>query len=166
MAIRMGDMLLHLRCLTYLSVACRKCGQVEEAEVYALSALEAAKAVENADYIVAARGNLAWVAWRKAELGEALGSGRAALELGHSLSGYPFRWLHLTPLIAVALADERISDAVEYTRGVLEPTQQRLPDTLETTLGASIEMWENGELEATCTYFDRAIELAQEMGYL
>jgi hypothetical protein len=113
------------------------------------------------------RGNLAWVAWRKGDLSQALAQGKAALELGRqSQSAFPFQWLYLTLLLAVALADDQISEAVEYARGLLEPAQHRLPDTLETTLEGAIEMWEIGEPEAARTYFDRTIQLAQEMGYL
>ena len=99
-------------------------------------------------------------------MGEALRSGRAALELGQSRSAYPFRWLYLTPLIAVALADDRIPEAIEHARGLLEPTQQRLPDTLEATLEGAIETWDKGQSEAARIHLDHAMELVQEMGYL
>ena len=70
------------------------------------------------------------------------------------------------PLISVALAHDRIAGAVEYARVFLDPAQQALPNPLPTVFQGAIEMWERGEPEAARTYLDRAIELAQEMGYL
>jgi tetratricopeptide (TPR) repeat protein len=167
LAARVGDMYLQTQCLTYLTIVYRKCGQVEEARDYALRNLETATSVQNPTYIGTARANLAWVAWRKANMTEALENGKAALELWQqSPSSYPLQWLSLYPLISVALAHDRIPEAVEYARGLLEPTQQALPDALRTVLEEAIKTWEKGEPEAARTHLDRAIELAQEMGYL
>jgi tetratricopeptide (TPR) repeat protein len=167
LAVRVGDMLLQTQCLTYLTIVYRKLGQVEEATDYALRSLEAATSVQSPAYIATARANLAWVAWRKANLTEALENGKAALEpWQQSETSYPFQWLALFPLTSVALAHDRIPEAVEYARGLLEPAQQALPDALQTVLEEAIKTWERGEPAATRTHLDRAIELAQEMGYL
>jgi hypothetical protein len=131
-----------------------------------LRSLEAATSVQSPMYIGAARANLAWVAWRKANLAEALEKGKVALESWQQSRGYMMQWLSLFPLIAVALAHDRIPEAVEYARGLLEPTQQALPDTLQTVIEEAIGTWERGEPEAARTHLDRAIELAQELGYL
>jgi class 3 adenylate cyclase/tetratricopeptide (TPR) repeat protein len=167
LAVRMGNMYLQTQCLTYLTILYRKCGQVEEARDYALRSLEAATSVQNPTYIGTARANLAWVAWRKANLTEALEKGKAALESWQqSPSSCMFQWLSLYPLTSVALAHDRIPEAVEYARGLLEPAQQALPDPLRTVLEEAIKTRERGEPEAARTHLDRAIELAQEMGYL
>jgi tetratricopeptide (TPR) repeat protein len=163
---RMGDIAGQTQCLTYLTAVYRKLGQVEEAMDHALRSLEAATWVQNPMYIGAARANLAWGAWRKANLAEALEKGKAALESWQQSPGYPFQWLSLYPLIAVALAYDRIPEAVEYARGLLEPAQQALPDPLQMVLEEAIETWERGEPEAARAHLDRAIELAQELGYL
>jgi tetratricopeptide (TPR) repeat protein len=163
---RMGDIAVQTQCLTYLTVVYRKLGQVEEAIDHALRSLETATWVRNPMYIGAARANLAWGAWRKANLAKALEKGKAALESWQQSPGYPFQWLSLYPLIAVVLAHDRIPEAVEYARGLLEPAQQALPDALQAVLGEAIETWERDEPEATRTHLDRALELAQELGYL
>jgi len=167
LAVRLGRMLLQTQCLTYLTIVYRKSGQVEEARDYALRSLEAATSVQNPTYIGTARANLAWVAWRKANLTEALEKGKAARESWQqSPSSCMFQWLSLYPLTSMALAHDRISEAVEYARGLLEPAQQALPDPLQTVLEEAIQTWERGEPEAARTHLERAIELAQEMGYL
>jgi tetratricopeptide (TPR) repeat protein len=167
LAVRVGHIYLQTQCLTYLTILYRKLGQVEEATDYALRSLEAATSVQNPTYIGTARANLAWVAWRKANLTEALEKGKAALESWQqSPSSCMFQWLSLYPLTSVALVHDRIPEAVEYARGLLEPAQQALPDPLKTVLEEAIETWERGEPEAARAYLDRAIELAQELGYL
>jgi tetratricopeptide (TPR) repeat protein len=167
LAVRVGHIYLQTQCLTYLTIAYRKGGQVEEATDYALRSLEAAISVQNPTYIGTARANLAWVAWRKANMTEALEKGKAALESWQqSPSSCMFQWLALYPLTSMALAHDRIPEAVEYARALLEPTQQALPDPLKTVLKEAIETWERGRPEAARAHLDRAIELAQEMGYL
>jgi tetratricopeptide (TPR) repeat protein len=167
LAVRIGNMILQTQCLTYLTVVFRKSGQVEETTDFALRSLEAATTVQNPAYIGAAQANLAWVTWKNSDLTEALERGKAALEpWQQSETGFMFQWLALFPLTSVALAHDRIAEAVEYARRVLEPAQQALPDPLQMVLEGAIEAWESGEPEATRRYFDRALELAQEMGYL
>jgi len=165
--VRVGHTYLQTQCLTYLTVVCRMSGQLEEATDYALRSLETATSVQNPAYIGAANANLAWVAWKKASITEALERGKAALEpWQQSETGFMFQWLALYPLISTALARDRIAEAVKYARDLLDPAQQALPNTLEISLEGAIETWERGEPEAARTHFDRAIELAQEMGYL
>jgi tetratricopeptide (TPR) repeat protein len=167
LAVRVGDMFHQTHCLTYLTIVYRKRGHVKEAMDYALRSLEAATSLRNPIYTGTARANLAWVAWRKVDMTEALENGKAALELWQqSETSYPFQWLALYPLTSVAIARDRIPEAVEYARSLLEPTQQPLPDTLKTVLEEAIKTWERGEPEAARTHLDRAVELAQEMGYL
>jgi tetratricopeptide (TPR) repeat protein len=166
LATRVGDTLVQTRCLNYLAVACRICGHVEETEGYALRTLEAAVAVENLTYIGTARGNLAWVAWREGDRTQALEHGRAALELAQRFRLGPFHWMWLCPLIAVALADDRIADAVAYAAGLVDPTQQRLPHSLEATLEGAMAAWERDDVEQARTHLERAAAQAREMGYL
>jgi hypothetical protein len=140
---------------------------VKEATDYALRSLEAATAVQNPAYVGAAQANLAWVAWKKANLTEALEKGETALKpWQQSDTGFMFQWLALYPLISIALDQDRIPDAMEYARGLLEPAQQALPGPLQTAFEDAIEAWEAGEPKATRTHLSRAIELAQEMDYL
>jgi len=167
LTVRMGHLYLQTQCLTYLTIVYRKLGQVDEAMDYALQSLEAAMLAQNPAYIGAARANLAWVAWKKADMTEALEMGQAALESWQlSETGFMFQWLSLFPLIRMTLDQGRIAEVVEYTRALLEPAQQALPDTLQMVFEGAIEAWERGEPEVARTYLDRAIGLAQEMGYL
>jgi len=52
--------------LTYLTVLNRFAAELDQVGAYARRAQDAARAAQMPDYIAAARGNLAWIAWRKA----------------------------------------------------------------------------------------------------
>ncbi len=58
-----GDVNLRARCLTYLTVACRQCGQVEATRRYAERSLEAATSSHMPEYVATAKANQAWLAW-------------------------------------------------------------------------------------------------------
>jgi tetratricopeptide (TPR) repeat protein len=167
LAERTGDVTIQARCLTYLTIVCRKRGQVQETCRYISRSLPVATAAQMPEYLASAKANQAWVSWREENLAEAEQSGRAALELWQQMPlVYPFQWSALWPLMATALADDRISDAVGHTRALLEPAQQRLPDPLTRQLEEGIGAWDGGELRAADACLHQCIELAQEMGYL
>jgi hypothetical protein len=119
------------------------------------------------DYVAAAKGNQAWVAWRRGDLSQAEQAGQEAVELWRqSPLVYPFQWQALWPLISVALARGQGEEVYAYVRALLEPTQQRLPGELTTTLEAAVQAKAEDRAKVARRHLDRAMELAQEMGYL
>jgi len=162
LAERIGDVLIEARCLMYLAISCRKRGQVAETRQYASRCMSLGTGAEAFLYATAAKANLAWVAWREGDLSEAHQC--ASSVLAQLPPPVPFRWVALWPLIAVALAQEEIAEAVEHAQALLDPMQQRLPDALATVLGQAIETWDAGEPEAARTHLKEAVELAQDMG--
>ena len=120
LAERTGDVSLHARCLTYLTIACRQCDQMDETQQYAARALQVATTAHMPEYIGTANANQAWVAYHAWDMSQAQELGSAALALWHQLpSGHasaPFQWLALFPLIAVALDKKQLSVAVDYAR--------------------------------------------------
>jgi tetratricopeptide (TPR) repeat protein len=170
LAERAGDVVHQSRCLTYLTILYRKRGLAEEVRHYISRSLVAATAAQMLEYIAMTKANLAWAAWRQGNLSEAEANGRAALELWQQLpvghASCAFEWTALWPLIGVALAQDLTSDAVDYGRALLEPSQQCLPYALMGVVEKVIKTWEGGESETICIYLNQAIELAQELGYL
>lgn len=69
-------------------------------------------------------------------------------------------------MIAVALHDNYLSLAVEHGRVLLNPSQQRLPDTLAASLEQAILAWEAGAPETAPVLLHQSIGLAQRMHYL
>ena len=164
---RIGDVTIQSRCLTYLTILYRKRGQVDKVRYYISRTLAAATAAQMPEYIVAAKANLAWIAWREGNLSGAQQNGRDALRWWQqSTLISPLQWTALWPLIAATLAEGKFNDAVEYARALLMPTQQRLPDALTAPLEEAILAWERGSTETVHTHLNQAIELAQEMRYL
>jgi tetratricopeptide (TPR) repeat protein len=165
-----GDVVHQARCLNYLTILYRKRGQLDQVRQYVSRSLAAAIAGEMDEYIGMAKANLAWVAWRQGELAQAEAGGRAALEIWQQLpsahSSCAFQWAALWPLIGVALARDRTSEAVECAQGLLEPTQQCLPDPLTTRVEKAILSWKEGDPHAAYANLDRALALAQELDYL
>jgi tetratricopeptide (TPR) repeat protein len=170
LAEQMGDVVHQSRCLTYLTVLYRKRSQLERARQYASRSLAAAAIAQMQEYTGMARANQAWLAWREGDLSQAEAEGRAALDLWHQLpaahSSCAFQWTAIWPLVGVALAQDRTSEAVAHARPLLEPTQQRLPARLVAIVGQAIEAWQEGNPAAAHACLAQAIELAQELGYL
>ncbi|HEY4490461.1 MAG TPA: hypothetical protein VI958_00625, partial [Acidobacteriota bacterium] len=129
MSDRLGTAILQSRCITYITVAYRKLGDVEKTGEYAARALEFCTAVNMVEYIATAKANFAWVALRGQNFEEAQQQALAAFQTWRELKiVYPFYGLALWPLIAILVHENRLQDAVDYLRPMLEPSQQKLPD--------------------------------------
>jgi DNA-binding SARP family transcriptional activator/predicted ATPase len=162
-----GDISLEGRCLTYLTILYRKRGQLEAVQEYAGRSLRLATAGQMPDYIGAACGNLAWLAWRNGNLSEARNLGQQALEAWQKISlAYASQWTALWPLIGVALAENQLSLAAEYARRILDPKQQRLPVILETSLEAAVQAAGLGNFDQVRTELQGIVDLATTLGYL
>ena len=162
-----GFVYMRILTLTYLTVLNRFRGQVNGVLDYVLLVQEAAEAAHMPDYVAAAKGNQAWLAWRRRDLPTAEQRGQEALALWRqSPLVYPFRWQALWPLIAVALEQEREDEVWVYIQALLEPTQQCLPDGLNTSLEGALQAKSKDRVGAALLHLNRAIEVAQEMGYL
>jgi predicted ATPase/class 3 adenylate cyclase len=162
LAERIGDVVVQSRCLTYLTILCRKRRQLEKVQHYISRALDVATTGNMLEYISTAKANLAWVNWYEGNLSEAQENGRIALEMWQQAPlVYPFKWTALWPLISVAHIQHQVSEAVDYARSLLEPAQQQLPDALTALLEEAIWFWERGELETAHNHLNQAIELAQ-----
>ena len=153
--------------LTYLTILYRFRNQVDEVLDHVLRAQEAAGAAKMPDYVAAARGNQAWLAWRRNDLITAEQKGQDALIMWHqSPLVYPFQWQALWPLVGVVLAQCRVDEVWDYIQKLLELRQQSLPDELNATLEAAIQAKIMDQTDVACSHLDRAVALAREMGYL
>jgi DNA-binding SARP family transcriptional activator/tetratricopeptide (TPR) repeat protein len=165
-----GDVVHQSRCLTYLTILYRKRGEVRRARQYAVRGLAAAMAGKMVEYSGMTRANLAWVAWQEGDLAGAEAEGRAALELWQKLpaghSSCAFQWTALWPLLAVTLAQNQLSEASQYARALLEPTQQCLPEELTTLVQKAVHDWGSGASQEAALKLSQALELARELGYL
>ena len=153
--------------LNWLAALWRKRCQVRKARHYASRGLNTARTVHHPEQVGLSQGHLAWVAWREGNQAEAGDLGQAARRSWQrSQWVYAFHWTALWPLLAMALEGDRISEALDHARAMLDPTQQKLPRPMESTLESAIEAGEAGQPEAVRAWLQRAVEEAQGSGYL
>ena len=163
---RIGDVVLRARCLCYLTVTALRRHDVEAARSLAPEASVAAEAAGYPEYIAAAKATMAWVAWRDKRPEDVLVLAGEAWELwGTVVVTHPFKWPCLWPLIAVRLAAGQVAKAVDASRHLLQPAQQRLPDELELILESAQAAWDSGKHELAADKLAKALELARHLRY-
>jgi tetratricopeptide (TPR) repeat protein len=164
---RRGDAVVRSRSLTYLMVAGRQRGDVDGVRKAVGSVIERAREAWLPEYEAAALANRAWVAWRSGDEEKAATDALAALEMWGKLPiRYPFDWMALWPLLAMALASQRIQQAAEYARGMLPPPQQPLQEPVRTMIENAVHAWEAGQPAETEEQLRRAMHAASALGYL
>jgi DNA-binding SARP family transcriptional activator/predicted ATPase len=164
---RTGNLVHQTWLLTWLSVLHRKRGEAEATRAYAIRGLQAAADAQLLENGGLARGNLAWFAWREGNLAEAEKQGHAALELWQrSPFVYAFHWTARFPLLAVALTREQLPEALDHARALLDPQQQKLPETLEAALEAAVQAADDEEDKVVRQRLEQTIQVARETGYL
>ena len=163
LAEQIGSTPLLVRCLTFLLIILRRRGKVEEVREVITRAL----AVPEARNIAIIKGHRAWVAWRDGNMAEAENYGRASLENRQGRQPVnSFQWVGIWPLIGVAFTQEKPTEAIDYVRLLLDPTQQPPPEQLSTLLEAALQTWDAGQQEEVRTLLQQAIPLAEDLGYL
>jgi hypothetical protein len=131
LAQRVGDLIVQARCLTYLTVAHRRSGHMDETRAYAERTIVLAVQIGMVEYVAMAKANLAWLAWREKRLSDARSLGHEALRLWHGMEDpYGVDWLALLPLIAVAMEEDRFGDAIELAKRLFGENQHPLPSTV------------------------------------
>ena len=164
---RCGDAVARSRSLTYLMVAGRKRGDVDAVRKAIAPVIERAREASLPEYEAMALANRAWVAWRTGEGQKAATDAVAALEMWEALPiGYFFDWMALWPLLAIALAAQRIEQAVEYARRMLPPPQQLLQEPVRATVDNAVHAWDAGRPAETEDLLRQAVRAAGDLGYL
>jgi len=79
---------------------------------------------------------------------------------------YVFDWMALWPLLAMALASQRIEQAAECARGMLPAPQQPLQEPARTLVDSAVHAWDNGQPAETEELLHRAVQAAADLGYL
>ncbi len=165
LAEQVGDAGAQTIALTYLTICYRFRNEIDQARGHAARSLDTAAKAKLDLYVAMARGNLAWLAWRDGDFAATEALAQAAWSTLQVIPG-PLRWVVLWPLVAMAAAQEQLSLAADLARQMLHPSQQRLPEALAALLEAAIRAEESDEPEVGRTQLQRAIALAQQMGYL
>jgi class 3 adenylate cyclase/tetratricopeptide (TPR) repeat protein len=164
---RRGDVMTRSRALTYLMVAGRNRGDVEEVRHAIGPVIEAARAASLPEYEAMAIANRAWVAWRSGDKETATADAQAALRMWEGLPvRYIFDWMALWPLIAIALGSQQIEQAAEYARRMLPPPQQLLQQPARALAEDAVHARDAGQLPDAEELLRRAVRAAGDLGYL
>ena len=117
-----------------------------------------------------AKANLAWVAWRDGDSQQVRENGCSALDLWYTLpkghTSYVFQWTALFPMLAVALADGNLDQAITHAQAVLDPSLQKLAEELTDVLQSALTTWQQQQTAQTTEILAQAITLAQKFHYL
>jgi hypothetical protein len=163
LAEQIGSTPLLVRCLTFLSVILRRQGKVEEVRVVITRAL----AMPEARNIAIIKGHRAWLAWRDGNPDDAEAYGRASLEDQQGRQPVnSFQWAGIWPLVGVAFAQEKYTDAINFVRMLLDPALQPPPQELSAFLEAALKAWDAGQVAEASDLLQNAVPLAEMMGYL
>ena len=165
LAERVGDLILQTRCLAYLAVAFRRSRDPERTRATADRVIGLATQVGMPEYVAMAKASLAWLAWYKEDYAEAKSLGKEALRLWHGMADpYGVDWHALLPLIAVAVAEQQLDDAIEYTRGLVGENQHPIPPLA--VAGKEVIESEGATTAKKKAALERLIKAAREIGYL
>jgi len=139
---------LRARCLTYLGFVERKRGNQDEVRSYATEGLRVAIDLGMPEYVGAAHGQRAWLAWRAGDLVACERAGHAAIEAWRVGQPYPLQWIARLPLLGAELRMARRREAVAHAAVLRDPGQQRLPDDLDAALAGAVAADANGDAAA------------------
>jgi predicted ATPase/DNA-binding SARP family transcriptional activator len=152
-------------CCTYLALLHRRRGAEDEVRRWTGRALAAGEELPATTGM--ARANEAWLAGRAGDTAAARASAAAAMRVWAGVSPvYPFEWAARWPLLAAALAEDAVGEAVEHARAQLDPEQQPLPDEVARELALAVDRWESGDLPRTRAHLQGAAEAAVPLGLL
>jgi tetratricopeptide (TPR) repeat protein len=162
---RVGQVLARAHSLWALTLTALRSHDVEAVRALAPQAMAAGEAVGYPEIVGTAKANLAWLAWQDGRPRDLIAFANEALELWRT-SGSPAQavyWVGLWPLIAVCLGTEHVTEAVAAGRQMLEPSQLRLPDELESLLGSAAMAWDQDAPELAKDKMAAALELARDL---
>jgi DNA-binding SARP family transcriptional activator len=162
----LGDLLLHVRCRSFLTVAARRRGQLEAVQQQSDDLLVMADQGQFYHYRAVAHANLAWVEWRRGRLPEAETHGRAAVALWGMVQAGPYQWLALWPLIGVLAQRDQLTEALAFARLLLQPAQQPVPNDIAPLLREALDAEERARHELAAGKLNKALELAQRKDFL
>ncbi|MBV9449291.1 MAG: AAA family ATPase [Streptosporangiaceae bacterium] len=164
---RIGETILHLESLIQLAMVAVHRHDTESVRAHAAKAMAVAEATNEDRHLPRIRGCLAWLAWQDGRPGDVIElAGLAAESREFTNHGFFFhRWVYLWPLVALHLESGDIPAAVAAARQMLDPSQQRLPGSLESLTEQACQAWDDSEPEAAQSKLADALRLAHDLGY-
>ncbi len=166
LAERVGDLIVQVRCLSYLSVAYRRSRDPAATLSYSDRAIALAAQLGMVEYVAMAKASLSWLAWSEKRYSDAKSLGQEALKLWHEMEDpYGVDWEALLPLIAIAVAERKWDEAIEYTRGLFGENQHPIPPRLDEAARLVLND-PAADTQNKTNALEQLIKTAVEIGYL
>jgi tetratricopeptide (TPR) repeat protein len=143
----------------------------EAVRTLAPRAMTAAEAMASSECVAGVKACLAWLAWQDRRPQDVITLSNQIVPLEAttvrvgSHSHFHHSWVYLWPLIAVHLDAGNVAEAVSAGRQLLHPTQQSLPDALESMVEAASAAWELGKPDLCREKLAAALALAHDLHY-
>jgi eukaryotic-like serine/threonine-protein kinase len=148
-------------------VAARLKGDVDEVRASLPSSEAAAEAAGMVEYEAMNRAGRSWLAWRSGQHEEAVTEATAALAAWHAIpSAYPFCWMAVWPLLALATAAGRTEQAIGHASELLAEDMQPPPPAVRAHLVAAQSRWALRDETQTLALLKKAVAEARTGGYL
>ena len=160
-----GDFWLQDQCLVYLNILYRLQGNTAQVAAQLPHLVEVSQRVGYNTYIGVAQANTAWLHYRAGEWPRAQTQAAAALA-SWDKSPYPFYWLAQWLLLALALQQNQLPDAIHAARAMLDAKQQKLPDEIDDLLVTAVSAYEADDEVTVRDRLETAVALATQHGYL
>jgi class 3 adenylate cyclase len=165
---RVGQVLGRANSLWALTLTALRSHDAEAVRSFAPQAMAAGEIAAYPELVGTAKASLAWLAWQDRRPQNVVALVNEALELWRTTTGWPAHavyWVGLWPIIAACLSTGHVPGAVAAGRQILEPSQLRLPDELESLLGSAAMAWDQDEPELARDKMAKALELAHDLGW-
>lgn len=166
--LRLAEQIGHVErqafCLTYITGANRRAGNLEECRKYAEISLALCEREGYGTFMSTAIANLGWLAWKKGDLCLAKELSQKAAK-GWS-KYYPFWWYGLWTLIDISLSFLNVDEAVQYVHQLKSPGQQVFPQEVDSLLIGIIQAAEQGDKETSKSLLLQAVSWAKEHHFL
>jgi hypothetical protein len=153
--------------LNYMALIGRKLGDVGMAREWAQRTVVLAEKAKNPFYRITAIGSLAWAAIHAGEEERARALLKEVLGLEEKVPS-PIRFMALGPAIGMEVKHKDWEAAIKHAKLILHPSQQKMPDELQSMLEDAVAKWEAGDASATEALLEQSLAFMREkkMGYV
>jgi len=162
-----GDVDTQFINLNYLALIFRKRGDIALAKEWASRTLMLAQKANSHFYQAAALGSLGWVEFHAGNEPKAEEYLEQALALQEKIPT-PLRFMVSGPALAMHVKNKNFETALIHVKSLLHPSQQKMPDELQSMLEEAIAKWEAGDADATEKLLEQSLAFMREkkMGYV
>jgi tetratricopeptide (TPR) repeat protein len=167
MAEKTGEAQLRAACMVVRPLTALRAHDIQGVREWGPVAVAACEGIGFPEWVAMAKGSLAWLAYQEGRHDDALALAAECDELMRTPHGPEIfvNWVRLWPVVAVHLTAERVEPAVVAARQMLDPSQQRFENEIESLLIQACGTWDDGDPLAAREALEQALVLARELRY-